>query len=123
MDRPSFDLTPPEAPVVVTDLLGCLVGAAGTNGSNGIVPALDRVLDPSAFGGPFGPASVLRGHPTFRPGWYWRGSAWPQITYLFWLAARDFDAQQAAALAQQLQAGVIASGFAEHWHADSGRRA
>lgn len=115
MDRPDLDVAVPAAPVALTDLLGCLVGPSGD--------ALDLALDERAYGGRFGPASVDRRHPAFRPGWYWRGSVWPQLTYLLWVVARRDDPARAAVLADQLLAGVARSGFAEHWHADSGRRA
>ncbi len=71
------------------------------------------VVDPSAFGAPFGPTAVHRAEATFDPAAYWRGSAWPQLTYLLWRSG-------AAALGAQLVAGADLSGFAEHWHPDTG---
>jgi hypothetical protein len=81
-----------------------------------------QLIDPSAFGGRFGPAGVHRDEPVFEPDTYWRGSAWPQLTYLFWVAARRHGYGTAAsALAAGLTGGAWASGFAEHWHPDDAR--
>jgi len=83
--------------------------------------ALANALDEHAFGGPFGPAGVHRDEPAFDPSAYWRGSAWPPVTYLLWCAARRHGLAEAAdGLAQRLAAGAQASGLAEHWHPDSG---
>lgn len=86
---------------------------------------LDKVfgslLDPCAFGGTTGPAGVHRNEPSYSPRTYWRGPAWPQLTYLFWVAAKQhgrvIDAQQ---LAQMLTRGAVTSQWAEYWDADDG---
>ncbi len=114
MDRPSFGIARPAAPVALSDLLGCLVDPD--------LDALELAVDRRAYGGPVGPASVHRAHPSFRPGWYWRGSVFPPLGYLLHRAARRDHPAVAAALGDELVAGVLASGFAEHWHADTGRR-
>ena len=46
-----------------------------------------RSLDPAAYGAPCGPRGVHAAEPTYEPATYWRGPAWPQLTYLLWLAA------------------------------------
>ena len=75
----------------------------------------------TAFGGGYGPAGVHRGEAVFDPQAYWRGPAWPQITYLLWVAARRQDRPDAAAwLASRLQDGARRSGLAEYWHPDTG---
>ena len=80
-----------------------------------------QLVDPEAFGGVYGPAFVHRAEQTFEPATYWRGSVWPQLTYLFWAAAaRAGVAAVAEELARQLVRGCVRSGYAEHWHADSG---
>lgn len=86
------------------------------------VDAVERQLaDPSAFGGPFGPAGVHRGEPTFRADGYWRGPVWPQLAYLLWLGLRRHGRTDAAArLARETVAGATASGLAEYWHPDDG---
>jgi glucosylglycerate hydrolase len=77
------------------------------------------LADEAAFGGRYGPAGVHRREPTFDPSTYWRGSSWPQLTYLLWLAAdRAGDSALAATLATGLVTGAWRSGFAEHWNPD-----
>jgi len=93
-------------------------------------PARDRawlddtfaaILDPTAFGGECGPAQVHRAEPAFEPARYWRGGAWPQLTYLLWVAAdRLGRTADAATLASCLVRGATRSGFAEHWDPDTG---
>lgn len=79
------------------------------------------IVDDSAFGGACGPAGVHRDEPTFAARAYWRGPAWPQLTYLLWVAARrhgrDTDAR---ALSDMLIRGATGSRWAEYWDADDG---
>ncbi len=83
--------------------------------------AFAQALEDDAFGGRYGPAGVHRGEPTFDPAAYWRGPAWPQLTYLLWLAARRQRRPDiAAGLATRLVAGARRSGLAEYWHPDTG---
>ena len=82
--------------------------------------ALAQLTDPSAFGAPYGPTGVHRAEPTFDPRAYWRGSAWPQLAYLSWRAARwAGDGATAASLQNSMASAVVRSGFAEHWDPDS----
>jgi hypothetical protein len=84
--------------------------------------ALAEALDDDAYGGRFGPAGVHRDEPAFDPARYWRGPAWPQLTYLLWVAARRQGLPVPAAdLADRLVAGALASGWAEYWHPDTGQ--
>jgi hypothetical protein len=88
----------------------------------GVIDAVARqLLDPTAFGGRCGPAAVHRGEPTFDPSAYWRGPAWPQLSYLHWCAlrrlGRDGDAAQ---VGDALVRGAWRSGLAEYWHPDTG---
>jgi hypothetical protein len=81
----------------------------------------DDLVDPAAYGGRCGPAGVHRGEATFDPASYWRGSAWPQLSYLLWVAAtRHARPDVAAAIAAATTLGVERSRFAEHWHPDDG---
>jgi hypothetical protein len=82
--------------------------------------ALAQLTDPAAFGAANGPAGVHRAEPTFAPDSYWRGSAWPQLTYLVWRAARwAGDGASAASFQNSMTSAVVVSGFAEHWDPDS----
>jgi hypothetical protein len=48
--------------------------------------ALDQLAAPDRFAARFGPANVARSHPSYDPTMYWRGAAWPNLSYLLWLA-------------------------------------
>jgi hypothetical protein len=108
-----LDLDGPADPATLDELLVTLLGRR--------LDLLDVALDPAVFGGACGPAFVRRDHPAFDPVAYWRGSAWPQLTYLLWVAARDGGrAAPQAELARRALDGARASGLAEHWHPDTG---
>ena len=75
----------------------------------------------AAFGGASGPSGMHRDEPTFEARTYWRGPAWPQLTYLFWVAARRHDhAEDASAFADMLTRGALMSSWAEYWDASDG---
>ncbi len=77
----------------------------------------DHLFDPGVYGASFGPAGTSRSHPTYDGNGYWRGSAWPQLTYLLWHGMKRLGRlREAAVLASQLRQGVHMSGFAEHWN-------
>jgi hypothetical protein len=83
--------------------------------------ALASLVDPAAHGGACGPSGVHRGEPAFDPHSYWRGSAWPQLSYLLWVAAaRQGSDDIARTIAEATVRGVELSGFAEHWGPDDG---
>jgi len=80
-----------------------------------------QLREPTAFGGLSGPAGMHREEPTFSARTYWRGPAWPQLTYLFWVAARRLGRDDdARALADMLTRGALNSSWAEYWDADDG---
>jgi hypothetical protein len=88
---------------------------------NEVHEALDLLVDPRAFGARFGPCQVHRDEPAFEPEPYWRGAAWPQLTYLLWVAAKRCDRHDVArVLAGSLRHGAVRSRFAEHWNPDTG---
>jgi glucosylglycerate hydrolase len=95
---------------------------------------LAPLVDPGAHGAPYGPTGVHRAEPTFAPSTYWRGSAWPQLSYLCWVATRSAVAGSGAtagsstgssaasleaSLRRSMADGAMASGFAEHWDPDT----
>lgn len=83
--------------------------------------AWSTVMDPSAFAAPFGPRGVDRREVTYDPDRYWRGPCWPQLGYLLWVAARRHGrVAEAGALAESTRRGVMRSGLAEYWNADTG---
>jgi hypothetical protein len=83
--------------------------------------AFDQLADPEGFGAPFGPRGVHRAEPTYEPATYWRGSAWPQLTYLLMVAVERADRPGATrTLARWLVDGAERSGDAEHWNPETG---
>ena len=98
-----------------------LLPALVSRRSEAVETALAAMVDPIAHGGRCGPTQVHRDEAAFAPRTYWRGPAWPQLTYLGWLAARRAGpSERADALAGMLVAGATASGWAEYWDADEG---
>jgi hypothetical protein len=84
--------------------------------------AVAALTDAGAFGAPCGPRGVHVAEPSHEATAYWRGPAWPQLTYLLWLSTRSVYARTAAvSLSRSMLAGASASGFAEYWEADTGR--
>jgi hypothetical protein len=84
--------------------------------------ALQTLTNPQLFGGtPFGPTNVAQNQPSYDPSAYWRGAAWPNMSYLLWLAARRWhDTPTADQIAQNMIAGADASGWAEYWNPHTG---
>lgn len=83
------------------------------------VPA--SLFEPDGFGTPAGPAGVHLAEAAYDPGAYWRGSVWPQVLYLLAVAAeRRGQPDLAGRLRTALRRGVVTSGLAEHWHAETG---
>jgi glycogen debranching enzyme len=83
--------------------------------------ALSMLLDDRSFGGRCGPAGVHRDEPSFSPRTYWRGPAWPQLSYLAWLAARRWGLHtETRSLCARAVEGARRSGFAEYWEPDTG---
>ncbi len=87
----------------------------------------EQLVDPTAFGAPYGPRGVHCDEPTYDPDRYWRGPAWPQLSYLLWRAAgQAVEGGQVAPdvanrLADSLIKGAGRSGLAEYWNPDTGQ--
>jgi hypothetical protein len=83
--------------------------------------AAEQLLDPEAFGAPCGPRGVHVDEPSYEPTCYWRGPAWPQLTYLLWVAAtRGLGRRVSGGLVRSMVSGALRSGFAEYWEPESG---
>lgn len=80
------------------------------------------IFDERKFGGQYGPAGVSKQYRTYDGDGYWRGAAWPQVSYLFTVAFKRLQLMdEAKTISNQLQRGAITSKFAEHWNPDSGK--
>ncbi len=91
--------------------------------------AAAQLVDTAAHGGPFGPAGVHRGEPSFSPSTYWRGPVWPQLAYLLWVGlgsgaggvSGGVDGDGVATMvARSTVRGALRSGLAEYWDPDTG---
>jgi hypothetical protein len=83
--------------------------------------AFDDLIDPTAYGAEFGPCGAHRNEPSFDPDTYWRGPAWPQLTYLLAVAGRRAGRHDVAdTLMDSLRRAAVTSGFAEYWNPDTG---
>lgn len=81
----------------------------------------DDLLDPDAYGAPFGPRGMHAAEPAADPDGYWRGGSWPQLSYLLALAARRAARHDVAdAIMVSLRKAVDMNGFAEYWNPVSG---
>lgn len=82
----------------------------------------DMLVDESAYGGACGPAGVSKAEAAYDPDTYWRGPAWPQLSYLLWLAMRHHGLTDVAdQIVDSTHRGSVNSGLAEYWHPDSGK--
>jgi hypothetical protein len=101
--------------------LDALLGGLVSSDRMKVDAVLGQLVDDTAFGGPCGPTGVHRSEPAFDPRSYWRGSAWPQLAYLGWVAARRAGRDDvAASVAAAALEGAGRSGLAEHWDPDDG---
>lgn len=99
------------------DTLDALLPLLVTNNETRFRQVLGKIASPDSFGTPFGPAGVSVKAEEFIADAYWRGPAWPQLTYLLWVAAaRKGAAKEAQALSSLLTHGAIKSNFAEYWN-------
>jgi len=100
--------------------LEALCGALVDPDRNHVAAALDSLLDPSAHGARFGPTGVHRAERCFDPGTYWRGPAWPQLSYLMWVAARRAGRHDVERdLGRSLIQAARINGLAEYWNPDT----
>ncbi len=83
--------------------------------------ALAEIFDPRAFGRPYGPSATAIDEPGFNPDEYWRGPAWPQLTYLLMTACEQRGrTQDARRLASMLVRGAVKANWAEYWNPETG---
>lgn len=98
-----------------------VMGALVTSDPAKAAAAMDQLGDPRRFGSAHGPANVARTHPDYHPGGYWRGAAWPCLSYLLWMAERRWEREEhAAVLARTSRRDALLSDWAEYWNAETG---
>ena len=80
----------------------------------------DVLLDPAQFFGAIPFPSVAYDEPAYDPQGYWRGRAWPHISYwlLQMLCREGYEAQAHAAADRILAAGMRDAAFAENMATD-----
>jgi hypothetical protein len=99
-----------------------VLGALGGLSRTKALAALEQLRDPKRFAAPHGLAFVPRTAAGYDPVSYWRGPAWPQLTYLAVEACRRWGLDDlAASLAATGRKAMAASGFAEFWDPETGR--
>ncbi len=97
--------------------LEALLGILADRSEDRLAKVCEDLFNPQKYGAPYGPAGASQSHEAYDGHGYWRGAAWPQLTYLLSHALRAKGRlKEAQALTAQLQKGAITSGFAEHWH-------
>jgi hypothetical protein len=110
------DWSEPEVPSTRVRTLEALLPVLVTGGRDRVGRVFGQLFQDTAFGAPFGPCGVHRQEPTFRPDAYWRGAGWPQLTYLFFVAAiRSGDLEAAGRLRRLAASTAEASDFAEYF--------
>jgi hypothetical protein len=106
---------------VTTPISDGLMGALATTDATRAAAVLAQLELADRFSAPFGPTNVARSDPAYDPRMYWRGVAWPPLSYLLWLALRRWHRfDQAANLARRNREAAIRNGWAEYWDPETG---
>lgn len=97
--------------------LEALLGILADRNEDRLAKVCEDLFNPEKYGAPYGPAGASQSHKAYDGHGYWRGAAWPQMTYLLSHALQAKGRlKEALTLTAQLQNGAIISDFAEHWH-------
>jgi hypothetical protein len=98
-------------------LLGVLVSESQVH----VDRVFEQLEDPAAFATPYGPSGRAVHEAGFEPDVYWRGPAWPQMSYLIYLGARRHGRLSLAnRLSHATADAVLANNFAEFWNPITG---
>ena len=83
---------------------------------------LEQLRDPARFAGPCGLRYLPQTDPHYQPDSYWRGPAWPQLTFLAVQACRRWQLDDLADhLSEQGKRGIVRAGWSEYWNPETGR--
>lgn len=97
--------------------LEALLGILADRNEDRLAKVCEDLFNPEKYGAPYGPAGASQSHKAYDGHGYWRGAAWPQLTYLLSHALQAKGRlKEPRTLIAQLQNGAIASDFAEHWN-------
>jgi hypothetical protein len=97
------------------------LSALGSVRRDHALACLEQLQAPSRFAAPHGLRYLPLDHPIYRPDQYWRGSAWPQLTYLAVQACRRWGLDDlAATIGAQASRAIPAAGWSEHWNPETG---
>jgi hypothetical protein len=103
-------------------VLDGVLSALGNVRPERALKCLEQLRDPSLFAAPWGLRYLPRGHSRYEPDNYWRGPAWPQLTFLAVQACRRWGLDDLAArLAEQGKLGIVHADWSEYWNAETGR--
>jgi len=98
-------------------LLGVLVSTSVTH----VGRVFEQLADPAAFAARYGPSGRAVTESGFDPDVYWRGPAWPQLTYLLYVGARRHGRHDLAnRMATAATSAVLRNNFAEFWNPFTG---
>ena len=102
--------------------LDALLPALVSPSAHRVERSLQLTVDQDAFGAPYGPCGVDQREVSFDANAYWRGAAWPQLTYLLFVAAsRSGNWPIGDALSRNAIDAALRSRFAEYLNPISGK--
>ena len=98
-------------------VLEALLAVLADRQEDRLAKVCEDLSNPQIYAAPYGPAGASQSHKAYDGHGYWRGAAWPQLTYLLAHALQAKGrSTEAQTLADQLREGADSSDFAEHWH-------
>ena len=103
-------------------VLDGVLSALGSVRRERALTCLEQLRDPSRFAAPWGLRYLPPGHPQYQPDNYWRGPAWPQLTFLAMQACYRWGLDDLAAqVAEQGKRAIVRADWSEYWNAETGR--
>jgi len=103
-------------------VLDGVLSALGSVSPDRARTCLDQLRDPSLFAADWGLRYLPPAHPLYQPDSYWRGPAWPQLTFLAVQACRRWHLDDLATkLSEQGKQAIVHSGWSEYWNPETGR--
>ena len=103
-------------------VLDGVLSALGSVKRDRALTRLEQLRDPSRFAASWGLRYLPPAHPLYEPDHYWRGPAWPQLTFLAVQACRRWGLDDLATqLSEQGKRGIIQADWSEYWNPETGR--